>query len=80
MKMRKTDTKWALVITAASTFTMFLEVGIIKGFSVLLPTLKEQFATQTWIIGSSISIIYGWGYTIGKWMTRDEKTFSIIKI
>ena len=48
----ETGSKWSLVILAVSTFTMFLEVGIIKGFDVLLPT-----STQTWMVGSSVSII-----------------------
>ncbi|XP_072014386.1 monocarboxylate transporter 6-like isoform X1 [Amphiura filiformis] len=59
------DIKWSWVILAAVTFIMFLEAAILKGFSVLLPDLKEQLSSQTWVIGSLISIITGWGYVVG---------------
>ena len=48
------------------TLSMGLEVGIIKSFSVLLPDLREQFSSSTWLVGSAIGIIYAWGYVLGK--------------
>ena len=61
MVMSEKDTKWSWVVLAVVTFNTYLDIGIAKGFSVLLPTLTEQFSSKTWIVGSSISIIYGWG-------------------
>ena len=43
-----------------------LEIGIIKGFSVLLPDLKEQLSSSTRLVGSAIGIINAWGYVLGK--------------
>ena len=61
------DTKWSWVVLCVVTFTMFLEVATIKAFSILLPDLKEQLSSQTWIIGSCISIISGWGCVLGEY-------------
>ncbi len=67
MRMDKTDTKFSWFILTMVTFIVFLEAGTIKAFAVLLPDLKEHLSSQTWIIGSCISIIYGLGYVIGKY-------------
>ncbi|XP_072050060.1 monocarboxylate transporter 6-like [Amphiura filiformis] len=72
----KKDTKKSVVILAVVSFIVSLEIGVIKGFSVLLPTLKEQLSSQTWIIGSSISIIYGWGYSLGLSASALQKRFG----
>ena len=54
------------IVLSVVTFSLFLEVGLVKSFGVLLPEIKKQFSTLTWVIGSSISIIiYGWGSVIG---------------
>ena len=62
--MRETARSW--LVLGVVTFSIFLDVGIIKGFSVLLPELKEQLVSQTWIIGSSIGILTGFGFALGK--------------
>ena len=54
------------LVLAVVTFIMFLEIGTIKSFSVLLPELKEQFDTHTWIVGSSIAVMTSFGFSIGK--------------
>ncbi|XP_072024524.1 monocarboxylate transporter 2-like [Amphiura filiformis] len=56
-------TSW--VVLGVVTFSVFLEVGLVKSFSVLLPDIKEQFETLTWVVGSSVSIMIGWGSVIG---------------
>ncbi len=61
----KTDTKFSWFILTMVTFIVFLEAGIVKAFAVLLPDLKEHLSSQTWIIGSCISIIYGLGFVTG---------------
>ncbi|XP_072019614.1 monocarboxylate transporter 13-like [Amphiura filiformis] len=43
------------------TVVLTLENGIMKSLGVLLPSLREQFVTQTWIIGLTISLIPGIG-------------------
>ena len=60
------DNAKSWLVLGVVTFSVFLEIGIIKGFSVLLPDLKEQLGTQTWVIGSSIAIITGFGYFLGE--------------
>ena len=64
--MAEKDTKWSWVVLAVVTFNTYLDIGVTKGLSVLLPTLTEQLSSKTWIVGSSISIIYGWGYVVGR--------------
>ena len=60
------DGKWSWIVLSMLTFMVFLEMGTIKGLSVLLPDMKEQLSSSTWIVGSCISIIVGWGYFVGK--------------
>ena len=54
------------IVLSVVTFSLFLEVGLVKSFSVLLPDITEQLSTSTWVVGSSISIILGWGSFVGK--------------
>ena len=56
---------WSVLFVV--TLSMCLEFGIIKGFSVLLPDLKEQLSSPTWLVGSAIGIIHAWGYVLGKY-------------
>ncbi|XP_072046348.1 monocarboxylate transporter 6-like [Amphiura filiformis] len=62
---RSKDNATSWVVLGVVTFSLFLEVGVIKSFSVLLPDIREQFETYTWVVGSSVSIIIGWGSVIG---------------
>ena len=40
------------------SFTCHLMSGcVMKGFGVLLPTLKDQFVTHSWAIGVSASMV-----------------------
>ena len=55
------DKSWAWLVCLGSFVALFLETGMVKALGVLLPTLREQFATQTWIIGLIISIVPGIG-------------------
>ena len=60
------DNAQSWLVLGVVTFGVLLEIGIIKSFSVLLPNIKEQLGTQTWIIGSAIGMITGSGYLMGK--------------
>ncbi len=60
------DSLWSWFILGGVTLTFFLENGTLKGLSVLLPDLQEQLSSHTWIIGSCISIMTGWGCILGK--------------
>ncbi len=66
MAKRTRDSATSWVVLGVVTFSLFLEVGLVKSFSVLLPDIKEQFDTYTWVLGSSVSIIIGWGSIAGK--------------
>ena len=55
------DKGWAWLVSLGTFAAEFLETGIVKALGVLLPALREQFATQTWIIGLIISIVPGIG-------------------
>ncbi|XP_038071562.1 monocarboxylate transporter 2-like [Patiria miniata] len=51
------DGGWAYLILLAAYGYFFVFAGIGKSLGVLLPTLTEQFDTQTWLLGAIISII-----------------------
>ncbi|XP_072020207.1 monocarboxylate transporter 12-like [Amphiura filiformis] len=70
------DSARSWFVLAVVTFSMFLEIGTIKGFSILLPDLKHQLDTHTWIIGSSISIMTGFGCTFSLLTDALVKIFS----
>ena len=67
-KQPEKDTLWSWIVLALVTMIVFLEIGMTKCLSVLLPDLREQLSSRTWIIGSSISIVYGWGYALGEYI------------
>ncbi|XP_038065005.1 monocarboxylate transporter 12-like [Patiria miniata] len=46
---------WFAVLCLFASY--FLWVLLIKGLGVMLPTLQEQFAAQTWLVGWMVSII-----------------------
>ncbi|XP_072036207.1 monocarboxylate transporter 13-like [Amphiura filiformis] len=74
MSGKDNATSW--LVLSVVTFSVFLEIGTVKGFSVLLPDLKEQLDTQTWIVGSSIAIITAFGYLLGLSSGFFVKVFS----
>ena len=55
------DEGWAWLVCLGSFVATFLETGVVKALGVLLPVLREQFASPTWIIGLIISIVPGIG-------------------
>ena len=55
------DGGWAWLVCLGSFVALFLETGMVNALGVLLPTLREQFATQTSIIGLIVSIVPGIG-------------------
>ena len=57
----ETDKGWAWIVCLGCFVATFLETGMVKALGVLLPALREQFVTQTWIIGLIISIVPGIG-------------------
>ncbi|XP_072033395.1 monocarboxylate transporter 12-like [Amphiura filiformis] len=50
---------WFVCLRASVTY--FMSTGLIKALGVLLPILRQQFATETWIIGLTISLVPGFG-------------------
>ena len=64
--MEETPSLHAWRVLGVVTLTMSQAVGILKGFSVLIPDIKEQLDTSTWIVGSAIAAITLWGYLLGK--------------
>ncbi len=51
----KKDSGWAWMILLSSFIIFLLWGGTLKSLSVLLPTLREQFATRTSLIGVIIA-------------------------
>ncbi|XP_072025126.1 monocarboxylate transporter 13-like [Amphiura filiformis] len=51
------DSGWSWMILVAASIMMFIWEGLVKSLSVLLPTLKEQFETHTWMIGLMITLM-----------------------
>ncbi|XP_072017430.1 monocarboxylate transporter 11-like [Amphiura filiformis] len=62
---RNKDTAASWLVVASVTLAHFIEQGLIKSLSVLLPDIREQFTTYTWVIGWSISFVSGWGCVLG---------------
>ena len=54
-----------LILFAISTF-YFLSGGFRKSLSILLPTLKDQFETHTWLIGIMLALTHGVKDFLGK--------------
>ena len=55
-----------LILFGASCL-MFIETGVVKSLGVLLPIIREQMATKTWVIGFAISLTPGFGSIICKY-------------
>ena len=53
------DTGYSWLILISDTSLVFLTEGLRKSLSVMLPTLKDQFETQTWLIGIMIALTHG---------------------
>ena len=51
------DTGWCWVVLLASHVAFLLWEGLCKGLGVLLPTLTEQFGTETWPVGWTIGMM-----------------------
>ena len=66
--MLKKDTAYSWVVLVGVAFTVLFVFGEIKSFGVLLPELTEQLGTDTWVIGSFISLMTAWGYTVGEYV------------
>ena len=60
------DSGYAWLILVASNTLFFLSEGFRKSLSVLLPTLKDHFETQTWLIGIMIALTHGVKDFLGK--------------
>ena len=69
--------KSALVFLSALS-SMFIIGGNTKSFGVLLQSLKEQLDTDTWIIGSSISILQVAGCILGMLFSVVSKLKGIL--
>ena len=59
--------RYGLLFAVLGTWSCnFLWVGAAKGLAVLLPTLRDQMATQTWVIGWMIAIMEATSDLVGK--------------
>ncbi len=64
--MATVDRGWAWLVCLAAFTIMLLETGMVKALGVLLPVLRQQFGTKTWVIGLIISLVPGIGVVICK--------------
>ena len=55
------DSGWSWAVLAGAFVAMVLETGMVKSLGVLLLELREQFSTDTWVIGLAISLAPGFG-------------------
>ena len=55
------DSCWSWIVLVGVFVAIMLEIGIVKCLGVLLPELREQFSTDTWVIGLTISLVPGFG-------------------
>ena len=49
------------IVLFCVTVVLTFDTGIMKSLGVLLPTLREQLVTKTWVIGLAISLLPGIG-------------------
>ena len=77
-KMASKDNARSWFVSLAVFVTYFLSTGMVKGLGVMLPVLREQFATQTWIIGLIISLVSGFGSLTCKFWYKSYKFVSIM--
>ena len=68
------------LVVMSGTFILFLEVGIMKGFSFLLPAMQEYFSSALWIIGSSTALAMGLGHVLGEWSTIQINTVRYVVV
>ena len=64
--MATVDRGWAWLVCLGAFIIMLLETGMVKALGVLLPVLRQQFGTKTWVIGLIISLVPGIGVVICK--------------
>ena len=55
------DGGWAWIVCAGAFVALLLETGMVKGLGLLLPALREEFSSFTWVIGLIISLVPGFG-------------------
>ena len=60
------DSGEAWLILLAASIVLFLSEGLRNALSVLLPTLRDQFETHTWMIGIMIALLHGVKDFVGK--------------
>ena len=64
--MSHKDNRRSWLVLFASSTLMFIETGVVKSFGVLLPDIREQFSTKTWVIGFVLSLAPGVGSIVCK--------------
>ena len=61
---QRKDTRRSWAVVTATFLLMFIETGVVKSLGVLLPDIREQFATTTWVVGFAIALVPGFGSVI----------------
>ena len=67
-KEKTTCRAWLVVLSLNITFTLY--GGLNKVFGVLMPELREQLATDTWLLGWVITMIGASVQSAGKTVYR----------
>ena len=65
---------WIAVLTLWTSNAIW--VGITKGLGIMLPTLRHQLDTQTWIIGWITSMVVVMTGVMGKYFTQHMMTLK----
>ena len=55
------DGGWAWIVCAGAFVALLLETGMVKALGLLLPALREEFSSSTWLIGLIIAFVPGFG-------------------
>ena len=55
------DSGWSWIVSVGAFVAIMLETGMVKCLGILLPELREQFSTDTCVIGLAISLVPGFG-------------------
>ena len=66
IKPTNKDNGWAWLVCFGAFIAFLLETGLVKCLGVLLPALREEFETHTWVIGLIISLMPGYGFVACK--------------
>ena len=72
---QRKDTRRSWAVVTATFLLIFIETGVVTTLGVLLPDIREQFATKTWVVGFAIALVPGFGSVVCEY--KQIKAFQV---